>query len=248
LLQSIRRALSYEPMRLLLLSLLFALALQSAFCVELIGVAKIDSTANSATVQWDTDVVAGARVHSTPAAEVQADRTPATHHTATISGLQPGVTYTLVIGTARVELATTKFTTPGTSTTTTQAEPKKATAPKANLLAKLFTPSPKQAPPTRAIWGYAASLPDHFARHGGDFGAKNADDYARMSWEFLQRAKAEGLPAKQDEDGVLRVFDPGTGTFAAYNRNGTTKTFFKPGGHGYFERQPGREVNLTTWK
>jgi len=91
-------------------------------------------------------------------------------------------------------------------------------------------------------------LPDHFARHGGDFHAKDADDYARMSWEFLQRAKADGLPAKVDEEEVLRVFDPRTGTFAAYNRDGTTKTFFKPGGHDYFERQPGRDVNLKTWK
>ena len=97
-------------------------------------------------------------------------------------------------------------------------------------------------------WGNPASLPDHFARHGADFGARNADDYARMATEFLQRAKAEGLPAKVDGSGVLRVFDPRSGAFGAYNRNGTTKTFFKPGSRGYFERQPGRLVNLRTWR
>ena len=69
-----------------------------------------------------------------------------------------------------------------------------------------------------------------------------------MSWEFLQRAKAEGLPAKVDETGVLRVFDTKSGTFASYNRDGTTKTFFKPGGRDYFDRQPGRVVNLKTLK
>jgi pyocin large subunit-like protein len=46
--------------------------------------------------------------------------------------------------------------------------------------------------------------------------------------EFLQRARAEGLPAKVDEYGILRVFDPKTRSFAAHNRNGTPKTFFKP--------------------
>ena len=47
---------------------------------------------------------------------------------------------------------------------------------------------------------------------------------------------------KLDEEGVRRVFDPKTRAFAAYNRNGTTKTFFKPESRDYFERQPGELV------
>jgi len=123
------------------------------------------------------------------------------------------------------------------------------------LSAKSSSPSARtvqssvaKAPPARTTWGNVASLPDHFARHGRDFGAKDPDDYARMAWEFLQRAKAEGLPAKQDETGVLRVFDPKSGAFAAYNRDGTTKTFFKPGNSDYFARQPGRSIDLRTWR
>ena len=58
--------------------------------------------------------------------------------------------------------------------------------------------------------------------------------------------KTTGLPAKRDADGSLRVFDPATGAFAAYNRDGTTKTYFKPGSPGYFERQPGTPVDLRT--
>ena len=100
--------------------------------------------------------------------------------------------------------------------------------------------------PARETWGNMASLPDHFARHGSEFGARNPEDYAGMAWQFLQRAKAEGLPAKVDGSGVLRVFDPGSGAFGAYNRDGTTKTFFKPGRRGYFDRQPGQPVNLRT--
>ena len=33
-------------------------------------------------------------------------------------------------------------------------------------------------------------------------------------------------------------------TFAAYNRNFTTKTFFKPNSADYFQRQPGKPVRL----
>ena len=113
---------------------------------------------------------------------------------------------------------------------------------------------PSSAPSARAnaterqTWANPASLPDHFARHGSDFGARSAEDYARLAFQFLQRAKAEGLPAKVDNQGVLRIYDPRSGTFGAYNSNGTTKTFFKPGRPGYFERQPGRPVNLKDWR
>ena len=57
------------------------------------------------------------------------------------------------------------------------------------------------APRAAETWGNLASLPDHLARHGSDFGATSAEDYARMAREFLQRAKAEGLPAKVDGNG-----------------------------------------------
>ena len=111
------------------------------------------------------------------------------------------------------------------------------------------TATANQAAPRAAeTWGNLATLPDHFARHGSDFAATSAEDYARLAWQFLQRARAKGLPAKVDPTGTLRVYDPGTGAFAAYNRNGTTKTFFKPGSPGYFDRQPGRPINLKTWK
>jgi pyocin large subunit-like protein len=110
--------------------------------------------------------------------------------------------------------------------------------------------SPKTAtpPPTRKIWGNMATLRDHFQRHGGDFRAKDPDDYARMAWEFLQRARKEGLPAKVDSEKVLRVYDPKTRSFAAYNSDETAKTFFKARNREYFERQPGKAVDLKTWK
>jgi len=96
----------------------------------------------------------------------------------------------------------------------------------------------------RQTWGRPETLDDHFARHGGDFHAKNAEDYAAQAHAFLDRARATGLPAKRTGDGELRIYDPDSGTFAAYNANGTTKTFFKPGSPGYFDRQPGERVDL----
>jgi pyocin large subunit-like protein len=55
----------------------------------------------------------------------------------------------------------------------------------------------------------------------------------------------DGYPAKLDDaDGTLRVWDPKTGAFAAYNRDRTAKTYFKPGNPDYFARQPGRPIKL----
>lgn len=98
----------------------------------------------------------------------------------------------------------------------------------------------------RQTWGHIDTLADHFARHGRDFHARDADDYAAQAAAFLQRAKTNGLPAKRDADGSLRIFDPGTGAFGAYNANGTTRTYFKPGSPGYFDRQPGTPIDLRT--
>jgi pyocin large subunit-like protein len=98
--------------------------------------------------------------------------------------------------------------------------------------------------PASKTWGHLDSLPEHFAKHGTDFGARNAEDYAAQAAAFLLRAKAEGLPAKRDADGALRIYDPATGAFGAYNVNGTTRTYFKPGSPTYFERQPGENVDL----
>lgn len=93
-------------------------------------------------------------------------------------------------------------------------------------------------------WGNPTSLQDHFARHGRDFGARNADEYALLAYQFLHRATVEPYRAKIDNQGVLRIYDPQTGSFGAYNPDGTTKTFFKPGSSGYFDRQPGQAIDL----
>ena len=243
----------------LLVALLLAVAAAPGGAAELLGVAQVVPVSpNSVTVRWRTDVPTGSRVGyglTAGAAEQHAEGALTDAHEVTLTGLQPGTRYFFTIGTARKKLGSGDFTTAGSAAAasapassppvakTSPAPAPAAATPKPRTFFGLpAKPAALKAPPTRETWGSLASLPDHFARHGADFAAKDAEDYARLAWEFRERAQAERLPAKVDETGVRRVYDPKSGAFAAYNRDGTTKTFFKPGSPGYFERQPGRTV------
>ncbi len=198
---------------------------------------------DTAIVCWTTDVTARGRVRFGTEADQLTQRREGgvtNQHRVTLHGLRAGLRYYFVVGTARQGLATNSFIAGGgTGSEVARASPPGGRKARAK-------PAVIKAPAARETWGDLASLPDHFHRHGADFRAKDAEDYARLAWEFLQRAKAQSLPVKRDGQGVLRVFDPKTGTFGAYNRDGTTRTFFKPGSRDYFERQPGRPVNPMT--
>jgi hypothetical protein len=94
--------------------------------------------------------------------------------------------------------------------------------------------------PTEESWGNPSTLEDHFLRHGADFGATSAEQYAQDASTFFQQALQDGYPIKVDSDGVIRVYDPEMNTLGSYNSNGTTRTFFKPpAGPAYWARQPG---------
>jgi len=101
------------------------------------------------------------------------------------------------------------------------------------------------APTAAETFGGEANLLDHFTRHGADFGATSAEDYADQAQSFL--ARRGSFQQLVDDNGVTRVYDPETNTFGSYNANGTTRTFFKPDPtiHGYptnqdyFDAQPG---------
>jgi len=93
--------------------------------------------------------------------------------------------------------------------------------------------------PAQESFGNIARLEGHFRKHGGDFGAKSADDYARQASGFFQRSQRDQLPTKVDAGGIVRAYDPKSNTFGAFNPDGTTRTFFKPSSPGYFDRQPG---------
>lgn len=224
----------------------------AACAVELVAGPEVEVGTDRATVRWRTDTAAGGRVQwgTNPDKLNQRAQGPVgTNHAVELKGLKPGTTYHLTVGTARIPLASHRFATLGAASSATSSDA--GTVGVAGSGGAVgsggTTASPAaqpQAPPTADTWGSMRTLLDHFDRHGADFGAKDPDDYARRAWLFLQRARKEGLPAKRDADGVLRVFDPATRSFGAYNRDGTTRTFFKPSRRDYFKDQPGRPVQL----
>lgn len=199
------------------------------------------------TVRWTTDVATGSRVQYGTAAnklDQRADGELGLKHVVILKGLLPGTTYHYTVGTARQALATNSFTLAG------EAPPKSETQPEAAAVkpSKADPKSALKAPPTRQTWGNLPSLQDHFDRHGADFKAADPDDYARLAWEFLQRGKRGEVLVKLDDEGIMRLFDSKTRAFAAYHRDGTTKTFFKPNSRDYFDRQPGTLVKLSDQK
>jgi pyocin large subunit-like protein len=214
---------------------------------------KVEAQDTSAVLRWTTDIACGSHVKVGISANALTRKAEAegvgTDHAVTVTDLQPATTYYFSVGTARVSLATGSFTTSGKGAKPTPVTEAPKDKGKRDASAKPSTPitaSAPKVPPLSKIWGNPSSLPDHFARHGGDFGASSPEEYARMAWLFLQRATAEGLPAKYDEsDDTIRVWDPKSRTFAAYHRDGRAKTFFKPDSRGYFDRQPGKSVKLS---
>jgi hypothetical protein len=253
--------------RLLLLFLLLCGACTSQ-AVSLLAPPEVSPAADgSAIVRWKLDSAAGGRVRygltpdhldQTASDEVGAE------HTLTLRGLQPGVRYYYSVGTAKYPLTTGSFVAgkaaqaPETKPTVFQklarivAKPAETTpTPAPAKITPVAPVSPKaiarDAPSTRMTWGHLPSLPDHFARHGGDFAAKSQDDYAAQAWRFRERAAAERLPMKLDTDGTVRLFDPKTRAFAAFNRDGTTKTYFRPDNPSYWQRQPGRAIQTPPW-
>jgi len=226
-------------MRLLfqLLALCVVASVWPLRAAELVRGPVVAFTNGQASVRWSTDVVTGGRVffgETAGSLTRRADGPVTTDHLVVLPSLPAGSSWFYSVGTARVPLATNRFSVPRAAAAAGRAPPATNRPVAAEAAAK--------APPARETWGYLPSLQDHFERHGADFRARDPEDYARLAWEFRQRAKAERLPTKVDADGVVRVFDPKSGAFAAYNRNGTTKTFFKPNSPTYFQRQPGELV------
>ena len=224
------------------------MAFNPASAVTLTDGPKAEPATTSATITWSTDVASGTKVSFGTQADAltqKAEGSLASQHTLTLPGLQPHTTYYYVVGSARAKLGTGSFTTTGSGASSPPL-PKLAPELSAKTPATTRAPPPSTAlktPPTKATWASLDSLPDHFARHGGDFKARSSDDYAAQAWLFLQRAKQEGLPMKWDDEGAtLRVWDPAKHIFAAYTRAGKARTFFKPGNPEYWNKQPGRPV------
>jgi RHS repeat-associated protein len=119
------------------------------------------------------------------------------------------------------------------------------TAPVSNLNLNLPSPGPGNPnfvgpvlPLAMRQWGNLSTLADHFARHGSDFGATDSLHYAQQARDLF--SSASSYQTKIDTNGVIRVYDPATNRFGAYNPDGTTRTFYAPtNGAAYWAAQPG---------
>lgn len=244
---------SFPPLRPFS-TILLALACQIGVlhAVTVVSGPEVKAEATKAEITWKTDVVCGTKVNFGKNEKFLAERADGSTglvHTVQLSKLEEGTTYFFAFGTARVQLGTGKFTTSGTRPLAASPVDSKS-RPATNVASKVAPPSkasssaPLVAPATSITWGNLDSLQDHFVRHGGDFASSSPDDYAAKAWLFLQRAKREGLPMKWDDsDRTLRVWDPKSRSFAAYDNRGKTRTFFKPSNPAYWDRQPGRPVS-----
>lgn len=230
-----------------ILLVVFGLLAGITEAVEITRGPEVTVESTAAVIRWTTDTESGSRVRygrSPGRLDRRADGAVGTEHVVELRELDPGTVYHYTAGTARVPLVTNTFTTPGLVRPT---EGRVADRPADAVAEARTNASPTTAarpPPARVTWGTLRSLQDHFDRHGADFAARDPEDYAAQAWLFLVRAKKDGLPAKRDDSGVIRVYDPRSGAFAAYNRDGTTRTYFKPGRRDYFTDQPGVVVDL----
>ncbi|MCB1224188.1 MAG: fibronectin type III domain-containing protein [Verrucomicrobiales bacterium] len=213
--------------------------------LEIQGEPLVEASERQAEIVWETDSVSGSLVlfgtrkdQMNQRAETKGEVDEL--HAVTLSGLTPGTTYYFSVGSKGSRLSEGSFTTTGTA----PARPPEPAVPVKNAQppAAPELPTLMQAPASRVTWGYLPSLEDHYERHGPDFKSVGPDHYAAQAWLFLQKAMRTGLPMKRDSEGTVRVWEGKTRTFAAYNSDGTTKTFFKPNDPSYWSRQPGVPV------
>lgn len=232
----------------------------SGIAVELASPPKVTLDGTAAVLSWRTDVPCGTRVsygRDPQKLDRKYEGGVTDAHEARLEGLETGATYYYSVGSARQKLASGSFTV-GAPAAEPAPPPPTPPTPKKGLLGRVLdalspaSPTPPEAqspgarappPPARETWGRMETLQDHFDRHGPDFQSRGPEEYAAQAWQFLQRARAGELAMKWDaSDATLRVWDPATRAFAAYNQVGRTKTYFRPNSAGYWQRQPGRLV------
>jgi hypothetical protein len=93
--------------------------------------------------------------------------------------------------------------------------------------------------PASKTWGRLDTLEDHFLPQ-----APTSVRRPPMTMPVRHRSSSSAPSGKgfrkNDADGTIRVYDPATSTFGAFNPNGTTRTFLMPErGADYWTDQPG---------
>ncbi len=117
----------------------------------------------------------------------------------------------------------------GIARSTVEADGKQAAAQRQFSAGQVPAPSG-----TGATFNSAANLQDHFARHGGDFGATTATDYEARADAFLTGTKPSGVLEKIRSNGDFVRFDPVTNEFGVASQT-NLRTYYKPDPaiHGY---------------
>ena len=235
-----------RPLLLVLLYLVFPFA---ARAISLLGEPDVELDSTTATVHWKTDGPSGGKI-KWGENEAALDQTikdgVAAEHRITLPGLKPGTRYYYSVGTARESIGKGTFTTKGAAAASPRPSGGGGGKGGSFVPPRPAPPVPATAPPTRVTWGSMASLQDHFDRHGADFRATSPDDYAAKAWIFREQAVAQKLPMKLD-GATVRVMNLRTLAFGAYNRDGTTKTYFRPRDASYWDRQPGEPITTPPW-
>jgi len=80
-----------------------------------------------------------------------------------------------------------------------------------------------------------------FNKNGGDFAAKDENDYVARAHAFVDNPPA-GVQTLDRSNGDKLIYDPHGNVFVVVTRNGAPRTMFKPrGGAGYWAQQKDRE-------
>lgn len=86
------------------------------------------------------------------------------------------------------------------------------------------------------------TLEEHFAKHGAELHARDADEYARLAIALRDAPLNRDVLQARRSDGVTTRFDAKSGAFIAFQDDGTIRTFFVPNdGRDYFMRQLTKE-------
>lgn len=86
-------------------------------------------------------------------------------------------------------------------------------------------------------------LDEHFAKHGGEFGAITRAVYLRHAQRLRDAPVGGDILELRRGDGTLARFDRASGAFLAFDDDGIIRTYFKPNdGERYFRRQARRRA------
>lgn len=84
-------------------------------------------------------------------------------------------------------------------------------------------------------------LREHFAKHGREFGDITVTVYLAQAQALRDAPLSDRILELVRDDRVVSRFDRDSGSFIAFNLDGTIRTFFRPNdGERYFRRQARR--------